>query len=45
MVSRKCEVEFLEVYNTELLLKGVEGVFRGLPQKILRFQALKSAFW
>ena len=22
-----------------------EGVFRGLPQKSLRFQALKSAFW
>ena len=44
MVSRKCEVEFLEVYNTELVIKDVEGMFRALPQKILRFQALKSAF-
>ena len=34
--SRKCEVEaeFFEVdSSTELLLKGVEGVFGGLPQK------------
>ena len=36
------EGEFLEVNVSS---KGAEGVFGGLPQKKLRFQALKSAFW